>query len=197
VLSFSATAVALRWNQPSFQCRPYTDFSYRQRWYCRPYRPRPKKTTNYVTYIRPFSRVVHYKLRLEHPLKNIPCCNEGRSQDFWFGGLILAEVSEALPKQKKCPPASGSFFQNKSSNKHMPKPKRANGLHFVWGAIFLFGGSSAPKQAHAWLRPWLYSASLKFEADGDVFSEWLGLLRYNLSYQTVLTRGQYYIIHSF
>jgi len=29
---------------------------------------------------------------------------------------------------------------------HKPKPKRANGLHFVWGAIFLLeGGLSPPK----------------------------------------------------
>jgi len=28
----------------------------------------------------------------------------------------------------------------------MPKPKRANGLHFVWGAIFLFEGAQpSPK----------------------------------------------------
>jgi len=32
----------------------------------------------------------------------------------------------------------------KCSKYHKLKPKRANGLHFVWGAVFLFGGGLKP-----------------------------------------------------
>jgi len=42
------------------------------------------------------------------------------------------------------------FFleKNKSSEKHKPKPKRANELHFVWGGGYIYvggGGLNHPK----------------------------------------------------
>jgi len=37
--------------------------------------------------------------------------------------------------------------------KYKPKPKSANGLHFVWGGYIFVWGELKPPQAHAWLRP--------------------------------------------
>jgi len=62
-----------------------------------------------------------------------------RSQDFWFGGLILAEVWAKKLQAKQILPPAGSFSSLNiilKKQKHKPKPKRANGLHFVGGGLY-------------------------------------------------------------
>jgi len=70
--------------------------------------------------------------------------------------LISDQVGAKIFESKKKSPAAGSIDWSNTilkKQKHKPKPKRANRLHFVWGGyIYLFWGHKPP-QAHAWLRP--------------------------------------------
>jgi len=50
-------------------------------------------------------------------------------------------LNQKLLKRKKISPQN---FWDKHSKKHKPRPKRANGLHFVGGLCFCLGGLSPP-----------------------------------------------------
>jgi len=56
-----------------------------------------------------------------------------------LGGSFWMKFESTIFEANVFPPAAGSFkFGDKSSKKHNPKPKSANGLHFVWGQGYFF-----------------------------------------------------------
>jgi len=71
---------------------------------------------------------------------------------FGLGGLIWANFGWRLSTKISLAAAFFSwsntithyFFWDKSSKKHKPKPKRANGLHFVLGGLYFYLGVLSP-----------------------------------------------------